>query len=169
MRSAGREGTLELIVRRPEAGERELVEEATLDVEKGLVGDNWLIRGSRSTPDGAADPERQLTLMSVEAVTRFAGPDRENWALAGDQLFVTLDISKDGLPAGTRLRIGDGGAVIEVSEAPHTGCAKFTKRFGLDAFRAVNSDEGLRARWRGVNAKVIEGGVVRVGDRITAL
>ena len=164
-----RVGRVELIVRRPSDGEREVLEEATLDVEQGLVGDNWKVRGSRHTPDGAADPERQLTFMSVEAVTRFAGPDRAHWPLAGDQLYVDLDVSESSLPPGTRLTVGEEGAVIEVSPVPHTGCAKFTQRFGLDAIRAVKSAEGLSLRWRGVNAKVVRGGVIRVGDSITAL
>ena len=164
-----RVGTIELIVRRPTQGEREVLAEATLDVEHGLVGDNWKARGSRHTPDGSADPERQLTFMSVEAVTRFAGPDRADWPTAGDQLYVDLDVSEAALPPGTQLTLGDGGAVIEVSSVPHTGCAKFTQRFGLDAIRAVKSAEGLSLRWRGVNAKVVQGGVIRVGDRITAL
>ncbi len=156
-------GTLELIVRRPDVEQREVVEQVELDPEVGLVGDNWRARGSSSTPDGSAHPERQITVMNARVAGLLAGdPDRR--PLAGDQLYVDLDISIENLPPGTRLRIGD--AVIEVTEPPHTGCAKFSRRFGVDALRFVNSPEGRRLRLRGLNARVVEGGTVRLGDPV---
>jgi hypothetical protein len=161
-------GTLEMIVRRPEPGAREVVEEAELDVDEGLVGDGWRARGSRHTDDGSAELGRQLTLMNARAVDLFAGGDRDRWALAGDQLFVDLDVSGENLPAGSRLRIGD--AVVEVSELPHTGCAKFIERFGKDAGRFANADpEGRALNLRGINARVITGGTLRRGDAVTKL
>ena len=123
-------GRVEMIVRRPSVDEREVVPEAVLDPDSGLVGDSWLARGSRSTPDGSADPEVQLTLISTRVLESIE-PDRSRWPLAGDQVYVDLDLSVERLPAGTRLAIGS--AVIQVSEPPHTGCAKFSARFGSDA------------------------------------
>jgi hypothetical protein len=155
------EGVVELIVRRPAEGEREVLAEAVLDLEQGLVGDRW--RPRASADGGLVDTSAQLTLMSVRALEQIE-PDRSQWPLAGDQLYVDLDLAIDSLPAGTRLEIGS--AVIEVSEAPHTGCAKFTTRFGSDATRLVNSKDGRRLRLRGMNARIVEPGRVRVGDVI---
>jgi len=157
-------GTLELIVRRPAENQREVLVEARLDPAEGVVGDNWRTRGSRSMPDGAANPEMQLNVMGARAVALVAGT-RERWALAGDQLYVDLDLSAENLPAGTRLAIG-AEAVIEVTAPPHTGCAKFTARFGLPAMKFVNSPEGKRLRLRGLNAKVVQAGTVRTGDPV---
>jgi hypothetical protein len=156
-------GRVELIVRRPSVDQREILAEAVLDPDVGLVGDGWLARGNRSTPDGSADPEAQLTLISVRVLGAFE-PDRSRWPLAGDQLYVDLDLRVDRLPAGSRLAIGT--AVIEISAAPHTGCAKFSARFGSDALRWINSPTGRAHRMRGLNARVISGGTIRPGDEI---
>jgi hypothetical protein len=154
-------GTLVLLVRRPAVGVRELPAEATLDPAAGLVGDSWLDRGSRSTPDGSADPQRQVTVMNVRLAELVAG-SQDRIPLAGDQLYLDLDISVGNLPAGSVLAVGD--AVLEVSAAPHLGCAKFVERFGADAMRFVNSRVGRQLRLRGLNARVVQAGTVRLGD-----
>lgn len=150
-----------LVVRRPEAGRRDLLEEAILDQGTGLEGDNWLTRGSSRTPDRSADPDRQITLINARLAELVAG-GTERMALAGDQLYVDLDLSVDNLPAGSLLAVG--GAVLRVSEAPHTGCAKFLERFGTEAMRFVNSRIGRRLRLRGMNARIVVPGTVRLGD-----
>ncbi|MEX2268459.1 MAG: MOSC domain-containing protein [Acidimicrobiia bacterium] len=155
------DGRVELIVARPDVEERAVLDEATLDARAGLVGDNWLPRGNRRREDGSADPEAQVTLMNARAAALIAG-DRQRWPLAGDQLYVDFDLGVENLPPGSRLAIGD--AVVEVSATPHTGCAKFQARFGKDALRFVNSPVGRDLNLRGINTKVIAGGVVRVGD-----
>jgi len=159
-------GTVELVVRRPAEGEREVLDEGVLDLEQGLVGDRW--RPARPGAYGDMDDGRaaQITLMNARVIDLVAG-DRERWALAGDQLFVDLDLREANLPAGSRLAIGD--AVIEITDQPHTGCAKFTARFGLDAIRLVNSDVGRELRLRGVNARVVQPGAVHRGDVIRKL
>jgi hypothetical protein len=155
-------GTLEMIVRRPALDEREVLAEGHLTAEDGLVGDYWRARGSRFTPDGSVDTELQVTLMGARVVDLFAGGDRAAWPLAGDQLYVDLDLSVANLPPGTRLAIGE--AVLEVTAPPHTGCAKFSARFGSEALRLTNSPEGRALRLRGMNARVVRAGVVRQGD-----
>jgi hypothetical protein len=160
-------GRLEMIVRRPAVDARELLASADLDLEFGLVGDTWRERGSRHTKDRSADPERQLTLMNARAAALVA-VDRERWALAGDQLFVDLHLGVAELPPGTRIMIGDT-AVIEVTAAPHTGCAKFSARFGVDALRVVNSPPGRALNLRGINARVVVPGSISVGDRMRAV
>ena len=162
-RAPADEGTVELIVRRPAVEEREVLEEGTLDLEEGLVGDCWRTRGSSSTRDGNAHPDRQLTLINARVIGLVAR-DRERWPLAGDQLYVDLDLSRENLPPGTRLELGS--AVIEVTDQLHTGCAKFTARFGSAAIRFVNGKEGRPLRMRGMYAKVVEPGTVRPGDTI---
>jgi MOSC domain-containing protein YiiM len=156
-------GALQLIVRRPAIERREELSEATLSNEYGLAGDTWHARGSRHTPDGSAERARQITLMSAAAIQLFSG-DKSIWSLAGDQLYVDFDISVENLPPGAQLRIG--GATLSISEEPHTGCAKFAARFGRDASRLLLTEEGKRLRLRGVNASVVEGGTIRVGDEV---
>ncbi|HYN83879.1 MAG TPA: hypothetical protein VER32_01415 [Pyrinomonadaceae bacterium] len=155
------EGVLELIVRRPRVDEREVLEEAELDLTEGLVGDSWRERPSSRTPDGSPHPEMQLNIMNARAVALVA-QGRERWPLAGDQLYLDLDLSEENLPAGTRLEIGT--AVIEVTAQPHTGCKKFVSRFGPDAMKFVNSPAGKRLHLRGINAKVVRPGRIRVGQ-----
>ncbi|MBX3267953.1 MAG: MOSC domain-containing protein [Acidobacteria bacterium] len=157
------EGRLEMIVRRPAVNAREVVEEGELDREQGLLGDNWLTRGSSRTDNGLGHPEMQLNVMSCRFAMLIAG-SRERVPLAGDQLFVDLDLSSENLPPGTRIKVG--GPVIEVTAIPHTGCKKFVERFGLDAMKFANSVFGRRHNLRGINAKVIEPGSVRTGDAV---
>lgn len=157
------EGILKLIVRRPGVGEREVLQEAELDGEQGLVGDNWSTRGSSRTPDGASHPDMQINIMNSRAIALIA-QNSDRWHLAGDQLFVDLDLSAENLPPGTRLALGS--AVLEVTSQPHTGCKKFVERFGADALKFVNSSLGRQLNLRGINAKVVQPGGIRVRDLV---
>ncbi len=158
------DGILNLIVRRPTEGTREVLAEGELDVAEGLVRDNWSQRSCNLTDDGGPHPELQLTLINSRLLA-LVSPDPERRPLAGDQLVVDLSLTPDDLPVWSRLRIGD--AVIEVTTEPHTACGKFTRRFGLDAHRFVNSEAGRAMNLRGVNARVVVPGIIRQGDRIT--
>jgi hypothetical protein len=160
-RAPGDEGVLRLIVRRPQPHEREVLEEGTLDPAHGLVGDGWQARGSARTPDSSAQVDRQLTVMGSRVIALLAR-EQARWPLAGDQLFIDLDLSDENLPPGTQLAVGS--AVIEVTEPPHTGCKKFVERFGVEAMNFVNSPLGKRLRLRGLNAKVVAPGAIRPGD-----
>jgi MOSC domain-containing protein YiiM len=152
------EGKVELIVRRPDENEREILTEAHLDTASGLVGDDWLRRGG--------SPEAQITVMNVRSVALLAY-SRDRWPLAGDQLYVDLDLGGANLPPGTRFEIGS--AVLEVTAKPHRGCKKFGARFGLDALRFVNSPTGYELNLRGINTRVVRAGVVRPGDAVRKL
>ncbi|MBL4716284.1 MAG: MOSC domain-containing protein [Bacteroidia bacterium] len=154
-------GTIEMVVRRPKTGEREVIEEVNLDHTEGLIGDNWKTRGSSRTPDGSAHPDMQLNIMNSRAIALIA-QDKQRWQLAGDQIFIDMDLSGNNLPPGTRLKIGT--AIIEVSVIPHNGCKKFVERFGLDAMKFVNSPIGKQLHLRGINAKIVQSGVVKVGN-----
>ena len=59
-----------------------------------------------------------------------------------------------------------GSAVLEVSKEPHTGCKKFVQRFGLDAMKFVNSPVGRELNLRGINARVVQSGVIHLGDAV---
>ena len=155
------DGVIQLIVRRPEVDQREVIEEAEFDPVKGLIGDNWLVRGSKKTPDGSAHPEMQINIMNSR-VTALVAQEKERWPLAGDQLYIDMDLGHENLPPGSRLAIGS--VVLEVSALPHTGCKKFVSRFGVEAMEFVNSPAGKLLCLRGINAKIIQGGIVKVGQ-----
>lgn len=154
-------GVLELIVCRPEENKREVLEKGEISTELGLIGDNWKTRGSSRTNDGFGHPEMQLNIMNARAIALIA-QDKKRWKLAGDQLYIDLEISDENLPAGSQLKIGT--AIIEVTSIPHNGCKKFTERFGIDAVKFVNSPIGKELHLRGINAKVIKSGNISVGD-----
>ena len=154
-------GTLKMIVRRPQEDERDIIDQGQLSPLEGLVGDSWKVRGSKHTPDRSAARYAQITIMNARC-TALLAQSEERWALAGDQLYVDFDLGDENIPAGSRLAIGS--AIIEVSAEPHTGCKKFSARFGVEAMKFVNSPEGKRLHLRGINAKVIQAGTVRVGD-----
>jgi hypothetical protein len=156
-------GRLELIVRRPAVDEREVLHTAELSRDEGLVGDTWRVRGSSRTADGSSHPDMQLNVMNARAAHLVAGHE-DRWALAGDQLYLDLDISEENLPPGTRLALGD--AVIEITDQPHTRCAKFAARFGKDALRFVNSLVGRQLRLRGMNARVVVPGRITRGAEV---
>ncbi len=151
-------GSLELLVRRPRSGRRELLDVGTLDVEEGLVGDRWALGKRRRV--------NQVTLINTRLIALVAG-SRDRWALAGDQLFVDFDLSREHLPPGTRVAVG--AAELVVSSEPHMGCKLFRERYGEDAQRFVNSAAGLALQLRGINAWVIKGAEVRIGDEVRAL
>lgn len=157
-------GMLEMIVCRPDEDERLVLEHAELDPTEGLIGDNWRARGSRHTEDGKAHPDSQIAIMNSRIIQLLA-QDRSRWPLAGDQLYVDLDVSSDNLPPGQQITIGT--ALLEITDMPHTGCAKFTERYGHDAIRFVNSPEGRRFRRRGLYARVLRPGTISVGDVVS--
>ena len=159
-------GVVELIVRRPKVDEREVVEEGVLDLKEGLVGDNWKIRGSSRTPGRSAHPLMQLNIMNARSIALLA-QDKSRWPLAGDQLYIDFDLSNKNLPTGSKLSLGS--AVIEVTEIPHNGCKKFVQRYGLDAMKFVNSSIGKQLHLRGINARVVQSGVIRVSDSVKKL
>ena len=160
LESPKNEGRVDLIVRRPETNSREILQSGELSVELGLVGDNWSTKGN-------VRPDMQLNIMNSRVIDLVTGCDRERWQLAGDQFFTDMDLSKDNLPAGTKLSIGS--AIIEVTAEPHMGCKKFVERFGKEAMIFVNGSEGKKHCLRGINAKVIKAGTVKTGELVTKI
>lgn len=159
-------GVLRLIVCRPAIGIRRIRESAELDLTSGLIHDNWRTRGSSKTMDGSAHPDMQINIMNSRAAALVANRP-ERWPEAGDQLYIDMNLGAANLPPGTQLEIGT--AVLEVTAIPHTGCSKFTARFGRDATKFVNSPVGRELNLRGINARVVRPGVVRTGDLVKKL
>ncbi len=155
------EGVVRLVVRRPGRGQREILTEAQLDTERGLVGDDWINRPgmNRETPS----PYAQVTVMNARAAELVSGEaEPEAWAQCGDQLYIDLDISEANMPAGTRIAVG--GAILEVQAEPHTGCVQFRSWWGPEALRHISTEEGRSLRMRGANTRVVQSGPVRPGD-----
>ena len=159
-------GLVRMIVSRPETGIRKILKSASLDTIEGLIGDNWKDRGSSSTSDKSADPETQITIMNSRVIELIAHSS-DRWKLAGDQLFIEIDISRNNLPPGSKLKVGS--AIIEVSGKPHTGCQKFSQRFGLDALKFVSTPMAQELCFRGINARVVKSGIVTVGDIVNKI
>jgi len=160
-------GTVEMLVRRPAPGAREVLQQARLTVEHGLVGDDWIDRWSGREDKWQRHLDMQIAIMNSRVIDAITGGDRERWPLAGDQLFIDLDISEDNLPPGTRLKAGT--AILEVTAEPHLGCRKFKERFGRDAVMFVNSDRGKLLKLRGINTRVVLPGMVTSGGVISKL
>lgn len=159
------EGIVNLIVCRPDVGQRKVLQSAEFSLEIGLVGDNWSKKPYSKSPDGGPHPEMQVTMINSRVLDLITAGDSSRMAVPGDQLVVDFDLSRENIPPGTKLNIGS--AVIEVTEAPHTGCAQFVGWFGADAMRFVNSSRGRELCLRGINSKVVHPGVISQGDKIT--
>ena len=159
------EGIINLIVCRPDVGQRKVLQSAEFSLEIGLVGDNWSKKPYSKSPDGGPHPEMQVTMINSRVLDLITAGDSSRMAVPGDQLVVDFDLSRENIPPGTKLNIGS--AIIEVTEAPHTGCAQFVGWFGDDAMRFVNSSRGRELCLRGINSKVVQPGVISQGDKIT--
>ncbi|MGH6897435.1 MAG: MOSC domain-containing protein [Geminicoccaceae bacterium] len=166
LRSPKGRGTLRAIVIRPETNARISLPQCEVSPEGGVHGDNWVKGCWMSLPDGRPHPDVQVTIMNARTIALIA-QDEARWPLAGDNLIADLDLSADNLPAGTRLSVGS--ALLEITAVPHKGCRKFAARFGVHATRFVNSREGTRLHLRGIYARIVEPGMVGVGDAVEKL
>lgn len=160
------EGTLQLIVIRPEVDQRKELDVGVLDQKQGLIGDNWATRGSSRTRNGSAHPDMQINIMNSRVI-ELISQQRGDWKMAGDQLFVDFDLSKTNVPPGTRLAVGD--AILEVTSVPHTGCKKFAQRYGVDALKFISTPSGREWQLRGINARVVKSGSIKIGDAVVKI
>lgn len=156
-------GRVEAIVVRPAVNAREERSSCRLVPGRGADGDRWGRRFPEPLLPGLPEQDSEITLINARAATLVA-VHRDRWALAGDQLYVDFQLAEDNLRPGDRLRVG--GAQLEIVALPHNGCRKFADRFGAAALALVNSPEGRRLHLRGLYARVVTAGEVRVGDRI---
>jgi MOSC domain-containing protein YiiM len=164
LQSPSDQGELKMIVIRPSTDLRQSLQQCELSPERGVHGDNWADGCWLSLPDGRPHPDVQVAIMNSRAIELIA-QEPERWELAGDNLLIDLDLSDENLPTGQRLAVGT--VVLEITAQAHNGCKKFAERFGKDAVRFVNSKEGKRRHLRGIYAKVVQAGVVHVGDQVT--
>ena len=156
-------GGIEAIVIRPEHDERQSLQSVEVSLARGMHGDHWEKGCWMTTEAGLPHPDVQICITNSRVIQLIAG-NSARWPLAGDNLFVDLDVTPENLPPGTRLAVGT--AVLEITAVPHNGCKKFAERFGRDSVRFVNSPEGKARRLRGIYARVAQDGVVSVGDRL---
>jgi len=159
-------GVLKAVVVRPETDARLSLQRCEISPERGVHGDNWAQGCWVTLPDGRPHPDVQVTLMNARTIALIAR-EEARWALAGDNLYVDLDLSGANLPPGTRLSVGS--AILEITAVPHNGCGKFAERFGVEATRFVNSREGKRLHLRGIYARIVQPGVIAVGDLVLKL
>jgi MOSC domain-containing protein YiiM len=156
-------GRLEAIVIRPAKHERRELQSCEISLAGGTQGDHWAKGCWMSTEDGKPHPDVQICIMNARCIALVAD-QRERWALAGDNLFIDLNLSRENLPPGQRLQIGS--AIIEITAVTHGGCEKFVERYGRAAVVFVNAPKGRALRLRGVYARVVQDGTITVGDRV---
>lgn len=156
-------GTLEMIVMRPDRDERVLPESLKVSAVDGVPGDHWKLGTGYALEDGTGDPGAQICMMMASCIEAIAG-EKANWPPAGDNFFIDMDLTPSNMPPGTRFKIGS--AEFVVSELPHNGCQKFIDRYGRDACVFVNAGDGKKYRLRGIYALVTKDGVVSVGDKV---
>lgn len=156
-------GSVALIVVRPDHGRRETPDRVRISAQDGVEGDHWSKGCWLETDDGAPHPDVQINLMCTRAAEVIAG-DPALWPAAGNNFFVDIDLSPDNLPAGTRLALGT--AEIEITDQPNKGCQVFIDHYGRDACIFVNTGPGWSLRMRGLYARVVQNGDVRLDDRI---
>lgn len=159
-------GRLQRIVVRPAPARRQEVERVRISLAGGVEGDHWAGGCWKELADGRPDPAVQICIMNSRCIALIA-QDPGNWAPAGDNLFVDLDLGPENLPAGQALAIGS--AVLRITSVPHLGCAGFIARYGKDACAFVNSRTGRAHRLRGVYAQVVRDGTIRLGDTVRKL
>ncbi len=155
-------GLVRAIIIRPASGERRDVETCDISLQGGMHGDHWAKGCWKTTEDGSPDPDVQICFMNARFLNLIA-VERSNWAPAGDNLNIDMDISPSNLPPGTRLAIGS--AIIEITDTPHNGCAKFIERYGRYACVYVNTGEGKQLRMRGIYGRLVQDGRVNAGDQ----
>jgi hypothetical protein len=158
-------GRLMAVVVRPAESDRRALTEAQLTPDGGIDGDRWVSDSYYRLKDGRSDPRCQVSLMNARFLRQIAG-DQDAMCLAGDNLIVDLDLSDENLSSGSQLRIG-AEVILEISDLSHTGCSKFSRRYGDDARKFVNATRGKALHLRGRYARIIRGGNVRVGDAVT--
>ncbi len=156
-------GMLAAIVIRPEPGQRVELANCEVSLRLGTHGDNWARGCWKTTDDGSPHPDVQICIMNARCITLIA-QDRGNWAPAGNNLFIDMDLTPDNVPPDTQLAIGT--AIIQITDTPHNGCDSFIARYGRDACIFVNTREGKRLRLRGIYGRVIRDGHLAVGDTV---
>jgi hypothetical protein len=163
LQSPAEGAAVEALFSRPAPGKRLDLPALEVSVSGGIAGDHWSLGCWKTLPDGSPDPDVQVSLMNRRMLHLIAGA-RDNWARAGNNIIVDMDLSIDNLPIGQRLRVGT--AELEIGPVANTGCDFFIERYGRDACVFVNTGIAKQKRLRGVYARVVKDGQIRIGDII---
>ncbi len=164
--SPSKQGTVELIISRPETGKRVVHTIGNFSKTGGLEGDNWANDCWKTLPDGKSDPIVQIAITNTRLLAAIC-PDKSRWPLAGDQIYTELNLSKTNLPVGTRLSAGT--VILEITQEPHLGCSQYAEHFGKDSLKFTLTPRGRELNLRGIYAKVIKSGSINTGDRISKI
>jgi hypothetical protein len=158
------DSVIDILCARPARGLRQFPDILTLCPQKGVLGDRWFDSAWLTLPDGRPDPRIQVSILP-KRVLDLVWQDRENTIHPGDQIITDLDTSVENLPIGTR--IAAGTAILQVSDVPNLGCAKWKVRYGANALSWAMSHPELRLR--GVLCAIVQDGVLRKTDRLRVL
>lgn len=126
------------------------VDQALLDVETGLIGDHYANRSTRT---------RQVTLIAQEAVAAIA-------SYLGRQRIDPAELRRNIVVAGLNLHalkgrsVRIGPALLAITGECHP-CSRMEETFGMGGYQAVRGHGGVTAR-------IIEGGLIKVGDPVAA-
>ncbi len=133
------------------------------DPERGVIGDRWERKTWLYLQDGKPDPRVQVALCNSDilAMVQKATGVRHH---PGDTVFTDLDLSVTNLPVGMRLKIGT--AVVEISDVENDACAKFAAHYGAAVLAWIRLPQNRSLRLRGLFARIISGGLVRVNDPV---
>lgn len=146
-----RNGRVHCVVQRCEDGSRNTPSSAFFCSDQGLVGDRWSLDPKRKVAE-------QIAIMDWHTAKVIA--NGQSLTLFGDNLFIDWDFAY--VQPGTIFVLGN--AILEVTPEPHTGCSKFSRRFGSAALRytCVDPEKNIR----GVYARVVQSGHISVNDRL---
>ena len=156
-----RAGRLDAVLLRPARRATMLsVDRAEAIVGRGLAGD----RSAVAAPSGPLGGKRQVTLIQNEhlpviaALVGLGAVDpavlRRNLVVSGLNLLAARSLFKD---RALRLHIG-AEVVLEVT-GPCEPCSRMEEALGPGAYNAMRGHGGVTAR-------VLQGGVLRVGDAV---
>ena len=144
-------------------GEREVLDDAVLDLAEGLVGDMWRTRPSTKTADGSAHPDMQVTLMNARC-RRTRGRSIPTAAPRRRPALRRPRPQRRERAAGYAARAGFRGD-RDHRDSTHRLCeVRAALRPGRDAIRELAGRAKLNLR--GVNAKVVVAGTVETGDTV---
>jgi hypothetical protein len=151
---------------RPDRHARSFPDQLALTRAAGIPGDRWLAEPWLRLPDGAPDPDIQVSILPARVLDLIWKPG-DTAPHPGDPIIADMDLSLANLPPGTLVQAGS--AVLRVSALFNDGCVKWKARYGADAKDWITAPGHPALRLRGILCAVVQDGAVRIGDRLQKL